>query len=187
MHATEETIAVAAIVHPGKGVADGPLLEFVNQAQTRGYTLRGLVPGLPGKVNGSTTRTVLDLEHGTVYPISQALGKQSAACSLDAGALLEAGVVLRRAAQAKADLIVVNRFGVLEAEGDGFSAEMLELMSKGFPLLTVVSEPHLEAWRTFTGGLAAELPPEPEAINDWFERVLASRSGALCADGMPHP
>lgn len=178
MTARVEPIAIAAIVHAGKGLADGPLLAFVRQAQSQGHLLRGLLPGPQDHINGCAIRTVLDLEDGTLYPISQNLGKESTACSLDPGALLVAGAVLRRAAKSAADLVIVNRFGVLEAEGGGFATEMLELMARGYPVLTVVSEPNLEAWRKFTGGLALELSPDLAAIQAWFEQV---RSAGLSA------
>lgn len=171
MDTNEDTITIAAIVHPGKGCADAPLLDFVQRAQAQGHVIRGLVPGPQTDPNDCATRTVLDLEEGTVYPISQNLGKESGACCLDPGALLVASVVLRRALETGADLVIVNRFGVLEAEGGGFSGEMLELISKGAPVLTVVSQPYLEAWREFTGGLATELPPEADAIMAWFKSI----------------
>lgn len=175
MDASEAPIAVAAIVHPGKGRADEPLLQFVEYAQSQNRLLRGLLPGPQSGAQDCAIRTVVDLEDGTPYPISQNLGKQSTACSLDPGALLVAGSVLRRAAQSAADLVIVNRFGVLEAEGGGFSAEILELITKGYAVLTVVSEPNLDAWRAFTGGLATELPPDSTAINAWFEQVQSER------------
>lgn len=178
MDATDEIIAIAAIVHEGKGCADAPLLEFVQRLQARGHAVRGLVPGPQNDPNDCATRTVRDLRDGTVYPIGQSLGKESKSCCLDPGALLKAGVVLRRAIEAGADLVVVNRFGILEAEGGGFSAEMLELMSRGCPVLTVVSKPYLDAWREFTGGLAAELPPDADAIGQWFDDMKLKRAAA---------
>lgn len=182
MNNTEETMAIAAIVHEGKGSADAPLLEFIQQLQSEGLTIRGLIPGPQSDPTNCATRTVLDLDQGTVYPIGQNLGKDSKACSLDAGALLVAGVVLRRAAETSADLVVVNRFGVLEADGGGFSAEMLDLITKGYPVLTVVSPPYLDAFRAFTGGMAAELPPEKNAIMHWFKK---RRLAATTATGTP--
>ncbi|WP_017525924.1 DUF2478 domain-containing protein [Pusillimonas noertemannii] len=177
MNPTEETIAVAAIVHEGKGSADGPMLEFVQRLQSRGRVVRGLVPGPQSDPHDCATRTVQDLEDGTVYPIGQSLGKESKACCLDPGALLKAGVVLRRAIETGADLIIVNRFGILEADGEGFSAEMLELMTRGYPVLTVVSPPYLDAWREFTGGLAIELPPDVDEILRWFDKHSAVAAG----------
>ncbi|WP_397476028.1 DUF2478 domain-containing protein [Pusillimonas sp.] len=171
MDDTEETIAAAAIVHGGKGDADEPLLEFVRRMQSKGRVVRGLVPGPQSDPSDCATRTVRDLDDDTIYPIGQSLGKESKACCLDPGALLKAGIVLRRAIGSNAELVIINRFGILEADGDGFSAEMLELMSRGTPVLTVVSPPYLDAWREFTGGMAIELPPDADLMQQWFEGI----------------
>lgn len=176
MDDTEEILAVAAVVHVGGGEADGPLLEFIRRMQLAGRVLRGLVPGMTRDANNDAIRAVRDLYDNTVFPIGQSLGKDSKSCSLDPGALVQAGFVLRQAADSGADLVIVNRFGILEADGDGFCAEMLEIISRGYPLLTVVSPPYLDAWREFTGGLAAELPPDPEMMLQWFEGLTIPTS-----------
>ena len=80
---------------------------------------------------------------------------------------------MRRIAVEGADLAVFNRFGALEAEGGGLAAEMLELMSRGQPVLVIVGERHLDAWRNFTGGLASELPATTDALNRWFREIAA--------------
>lgn len=69
------------------------------------------------------------------------------------------------------DLVVSNRFGSLESEGGGFAAELLELMSRGMPLLTVVAVPHVESWQRFSGG-AEVLPAQPTAVAQWLGRAL---------------
>ena len=176
MEATTESIAVAAIVHQGKGQADATLLEFVQQLQAQGHTVRGLLPGPQADPSDCTTRTVRDIATGTLYPISQNLGKASQACCLDTSALVRCAVVLRNALEQGADLVVINRFGILEADGQGFSAEFLELISSGQPVLTVVSLPYLDAWREFTGGLATELPLNVQALHDWFNSIQQASS-----------
>jgi hypothetical protein len=68
-------------------------------------------------------------------------------------------------------LAVINRFGKLEAEGEGFAADMLALMSTGIPVLTAVKRKHLDAWRDVTGGMAAELQPNETALRDWYTNL----------------
>jgi len=179
MERTELDPAAAAVLHNGKGQADAPLLEFIQRLRKSGRIVRGLAPGPQVDRSDCTARTLRDIEDGTLYPISQNLGKESQACCLDTSALIQAGQVLRRALHGGADLIIVNRFGILEADGEGFSAEMLELMSRGLPMLTVVSPPYLQAWRTFTGGMATELPPDAEAMWRWFEGLNRNSDSTL--------
>lgn len=171
MGAAELSVVLAAIVHPGKGHADALLLDFVQRVQDGGCVVRGLVPGPQSDPQDCAARTVRDLETGVLYPIGQGQGKQPGVCCLDPDALLTAGVVLRRALQGPADLVVVNRFGIQEAAGGGFCAEFLELITAGYPVLTVVSHAYLPAWREFTGELATELNADMAALSAWFEQV----------------
>lgn len=88
--------------------------------------------------------------------------------------MIAAAVVLHQAQDAQPDLAIVNRFGILEADGKGFVEEMLAFMSEGTPMLTVVSATYLNAWRSFTGGLAQELPPERAALCRWARTLPAA-------------
>jgi len=188
-----EPLPIAAIVHAGKHTTDRTLLGFVDDLRGQGWVVRGLVSGqacvqlaaAPAQAAPSprhcTLRTVRDLHTGKVYPISQNLGQGSSACCLDVGALLAAASVLHRARHAAPDLVVVNRFGILEADGGGFAQEMLGLMADGIPMLTVVSETYLPVWRTFTGGLAQELGVDRPSLHAWANTLPAAQRRPLDA------
>lgn len=171
-----DSLPIAAIIHAGKHMVDETLIGFIRELTAHGWKVRGLVPGPMGQPDNCSTRTVQDLHTQDIYPISQDLGKGSTACCLDPSALIAAAVVLHRARADAPDLAIVNRFGILEADGKGFVQEMLDFMTDGTPMLTVVSETYLEAWRNFTGGLAQELPPSREALYEWVSQLpVASR------------
>lgn len=158
---------IAAIVPRAAEDVDGLLLELARDLNGRGLRVRGLVQ-TEALLGGNCQVVLVDVADGSAYPITQDLGAESQACSLDPGALAEASVVLRRAGEEGADLVIFNRFGNMEAVGRGLAAEMLEIMSRGLPVLTVVQEKNLPAWRHFTGGLAMELEPSREAMEGWF-------------------
>jgi len=61
--------------------------------------------------------------------------------------------VLRRALEARADLIVVNRFGSMEREGRGLAQEMLAAMAERIPVLTVVHGIHGDIAFSFSIGI----------------------------------
>lgn len=165
--ADPELPPIAAIVASARGAADTALRDFVADLRRRGVRVRGLLQeSRPDE--GGCQHHLVDIESGQRYPISQQLGSQSNACTLDTAALAEATSVLRRIAVEGADLAVFNRYAKLECDGEGFAAEMLQVMSNGIPVLTVTSPAYLESWRHFTGGIARELPPDPAALNDWF-------------------
>ena len=164
--------AIAAIV-PQPGTRIDPLLrEFVTSLQARGVRVRGLAQEACPESWGCKF-SLIDLETGDRYPISQNLGSQSTACSLDAAGIADATQVMRRIAAEGADLAVFNRFSGLEAEGEGFAAEMLQVMSQGIPVITIVQAANLPAWHHFTGGMACELPPEIASLEHWFQQACA--------------
>ena len=158
---------IAAVVPNGAADIDALISAFAHDLIAQGWRVCGLVQEF--LADGPNCEvTLVDIAAGTRYGISQRLGSQSTACRLDPGALAEASVVMRRIADENADLAIFNRFAAMEAAGDGLAAEMLALMSNDIPVLTVVQQKHLTAWRHFTGGLAAELEPRREALESWF-------------------
>ena len=166
---------IAAICTSTTGEADDLVFEFATTLKNRGLNIRGLAQQT--KHEGATCELLLvDIHSGDTYPITQDLGACSTACRLDTQALSEASIVLRLAQDESPDLVIANRFGKQEAEGRGFAAEMLQLMSMEIPLLTIVQEKYLGNWREFTGGLSLELQPDAKSIQDWFLNLQKSRS-----------
>jgi hypothetical protein len=121
---------------------------------------------------------VLDLESGARIPILQDLGSQSEACRADSAALADVAEILRRALARGPDLILINRFGRLEAEGKGLRAEIGAAAASGIPVLVGVSLRYLEAWRAFTSGLDVELACTSAALEDWWHRLEQARISA---------
>lgn len=166
-------VAAAAIVHRGGTAADTLLAEVVAHQQAQGRRVRGLLMTYPEPEAGCAGRMVLvDIDSGVPFLVSQPMGSGSTACRGDPQGFAQASAVLRAALADAPDLVVVNRFGALEAEGGGFSAELLALLSEGIPVLTAVNERYLPTWQHFSGG-AAVLPAERAAVDQWLAGVLA--------------
>lgn len=164
--------AIAAIVPPPGTRIDPLLREFIADLQARGLRVRGLVQEACPESWGCKF-SLSDIETGQRYPISQNLGSQSTACSLDAAGIADATQVMRRIAAEGADLAVFNRFSGLEADGEGFADEMLQVMSQGIPVITVVQAANLPAWRHFTGGMACELGATIDELERWLSSIGA--------------
>lgn len=165
-------VKIGVIVRPPDGGALDCLEGFARIIQGQGYLTRGLVQrNAPIAEACACTMTLVDLHSNREYRISQDLGSGSTCCRVDTSAVAEAGSVLRQAMASETDLIVVNKFGKLEAQGLGLADEMLAIMAQGIPLLTSVEPPLLERWRDFTGGLAVELPPACGTLMRWWEEV----------------
>lgn len=165
-HAPINRFPVAAIIHAHGDAVDELLARFAVDLRDSGWEVRGLVHCSRGA--GKEHAALMDVASGECYPLFQRLGSGSTACSLDPGSIAAASLSLREALGCGADLALANRFGALEAGGGGLADEMLALMSEYRPLLTVVNEAQLSAWRRFTGGYGSELIPARWALEEWF-------------------
>ncbi len=175
-------LPLAAIVQDEPGIANRLLSDFAARARAAGWRVRGLVqdPQDPLAAQRSACyhhMELVDIERGDRYVISQDLGNGSAACCLNPAGVMAASVVLRRALGERPDLIIANRFGVLEAEGTGFVDDIASIVQANIPLLTAVARRHVPAWENFTGGWAQTLPPQAEALDLWWRKHAALGRG----------
>lgn len=165
----EKPLAIGAIVHESAEAADEQLQPFIQYLQEQGKIVLGVVQA-PEEVSFAyrSKMGIINLNNGEFTSIAQDLGEHNTSCCLDSEAVSNASHILKHAREQKPDLIVVNRFGKLEAEGEGFADEMLEIMSLGLPMITVVATRFLDPWREFTGGLATEINPSLNDIKSWY-------------------
>lgn len=175
-HTPADTVAAAAIGHDKGADADALLARTVADLQAAGRRVQGLLMqhegGMAGDTGCGVQMFLVDVSSGERYLVSQAMGSLSKACRADPQGFARATVVLRRALANKPDLVVLNRFGRLEAEGGGMCAELLDLMAEGVPVLTAVAPAYRQAWADFSGG-AAVLAPDETATRAWLEATLA--------------
>lgn len=75
-----------------------------------------------------------------------------------------------------ADLVILNKFGLSEAEGRGFRALIVEALGIGLPVLIGLSPTHRVAFECFSGGLATSLPPYEGAILEWYQQEASARA-----------
>ncbi|WP_434517053.1 DUF2478 domain-containing protein [Dechloromonas sp. ARDL1] len=165
--AEDNCFDIAAVVPDATTDCDEVVANFAIAQINRGWHIGGLVQEIYQTQRSKQIRLVA-LEDGRIYPISQFLGTHSISCRIDTSGIAKASAVMRRIPIHGVDLAIFNRFSTLEAHGHGFAAEMLDLMSRQIPILTIVPSQHLPAWRRFTGRQAVELPPERPALEAWF-------------------
>jgi len=165
----------AAIRHDGRTDIDDLLLAFAERQRLAGRRILGLVMKPRDRGDGCRAAMVLiDIDTGDEYPVSQELGSGSASCSADPQGFARASQVLRSALDRNPDLVVCNRFGSLEAANGGFVAELLALLERGIPVMTVVAPAQFDAWQRFIGG-APLLPVDPDAWAAWLDAALLQR------------
>lgn len=164
-----------ASVTSGKcGATDRLLAAVVERLVDDGVRVVGaLRPIAQGGGAGHCDSDLRLLPDGPVVRITQDLGAGSTACRMDAGALEEAvGLATARLAAEGADLVVLNKFGLSEAEGRGFRALIAEAFGRGVPVLIGLPDTHRAAFEQFADGMADALPPDETAIFDWCRAMV---------------
>lgn len=157
------------------GGAEGPRLQAllagaVAEFQAAGLRLAGTLAeahGLPGRACGAGF--LRDIGSGRAFPMFFETPPAGTACHLDAtGVEAAAAAVLGQLAGC--DLVVLSKFGKLEAAGGGLAPVFAAAIAAGKPVLTSVSDLHRDACFRFAPQ-ARPLPAEAAAIRDWWAGI----------------
>jgi len=149
--------------------------DFAENLVRKGFRLGGIIQ-ISAEVEACACKDthVRDLETGAHLPILQDLGKHSESCRIDTSALAEIGQLISAAIARRPDLLFVNRFGKLEAEGKGLFGGIGEAVAAGIPTLVVVATRYLAPWRHFTEGLDEELSCSTGDLEAWWQGLSSA-------------
>jgi len=170
-----------AVVQGAESAAIQRLLADVLTAPWRPARVAGVieVPEGAGAEGGSGVcgaDTLLNVADGARYPIFQDLGSGSTACSLDPRGVVDACAAVCRDIAAGCDLVVLSKFGKLEAESrSGLTAAFAAAMEAGVPILTAVSPRNQERWHAFAAPCYEVIAADAEAIRTWWERAAPAQ------------
>lgn len=112
-----------------------------------------------------------DVASGAATCIFQDLGPNAQSCALDASALTQASGMVESAVTEETALLILSKFGKMEAEGGGFRAAIGKALLLGVPVLTSVNPTFDREWQAFTGGLATRLAPDTAHLHAWWRSV----------------
>ncbi len=173
------TAGIAA-VSGAPGSANRALLaDFVERRRAEGVRVAGLIEVAEQAETGACGRlSVIDLATGAVIAISQDLGPGSTACNLDPGGVAEACAAAQRAIASGADLVVLSKFGKLEAARGGLCDAFAAAIEAELPIVTTVNPILRPDWTRFAGSLSDDVFSSAEALEAWWR----STSGASLQD-----
>ncbi|MDP2800669.1 MAG: DUF2478 domain-containing protein [Phreatobacter sp.] len=163
---------IAAVPYGPDDDCDALLATFAHEREAAGVKVAGLI-----QINAGAGCAELDMElealgTGRRISICQDLGPGSVnACRLDPAGLAEAAAALRQALDRPADLVVVNKFGRMEADGGGLIAEIGAAVAAEMPLVIGVPMRFQPAWDAFAGGMDVKLPCTRAALEGWWSRL----------------
>ena len=127
------------------------------------------------EAQGRKTLLVREISGAWELPILEYRGKEARGCRLDPHAITELSQRLESLFEAKADLMMINRFGRAESEERGLRDVFERAALEHIPLLVAIREDYCDAWRAFHGGMGVELPMDEAAIYDWWHGLDAGR------------
>lgn len=157
------------VINPTSAEADGFLESVALALAARGLALAGAIQ--TNFVFDPDRRCHMDLRllgSGQVIRISQDRGRHARGCRLDSeGLALAVGQVEALLDSQPISLLIVNKFGKSELEGQGFRAVIGKALVAGIPVLTTLSAGAREGFLAFAGDLAVELPRDPQTVLDW--------------------
>jgi hypothetical protein len=156
--------------------ADTPVIQALFDAfaarNSPPLRIAGLVERKTDHVVGCRPTELRSLSGERSFALFQDLGPASTACSLDASGVIEAGERVCAEIAAGCDLVVLSKFGKLEAENrSGLIPAFTAAIAAGIPILTSVSPKYQQAWDAFAAPLYVALPPEMCAIEEWWRKV----------------
>jgi Protein of unknown function (DUF2478) len=165
---------IAALRHDGSLDMDDLLAQATSRAQAAGWRVRGLMMTWPDGAVACGAMVLKDVQTGESFLVSQDLGPGATGCRVDTQGFARASVVLRRALdeQPPPDLVVINRFGGLEAAGEGLADELMALVAADVPVLTAVSDKHAAAWARFSGDWPLMAP---QALAGWLDGLVRAQ------------
>jgi nucleoside-triphosphatase THEP1 len=167
-------ISLCGAIRTEQGEAADRLFEkLVDRLRTQGVVVSGVIQRRAEFADTCCAEMGLELlSTGEIVQISQPLGKGSQGCRLDPRGLAEITVHLLAELEKKPDLLILNRFGKGEQDGQGFRQLIGHAVELSIPVLTAVRSPFLDDWRAFAGDLSTELSPKLPEIEAWCSNVL---------------
>lgn len=175
---SHDLVPVLGAIHYERNFDINSILRtVVNSLQVKGVTVRGVLQESEFSQNGCCAQlNIVDIRTGRTERITQERGRESRGCKLDPRGLAAISHCITDAIEADVDLVIINKFGRAESEGDGLLSCIADAILAGVPILTTVREPYVAAWKLYHGGLASELPPNIDAILQWYDAAYLYRN-----------
>jgi nucleoside-triphosphatase THEP1 len=158
--------------------ADSAATQALFAALADGWRASGLkVVGVIAEAHGLPDRTcsagiLRDIVSGNPYPIYLETAPANTSCHLDAAGVETACTTLLDQIAAS-DVVVLSKFGKLEAMRQGLAGAFEAAIAAGKPVLTTVSEKHRDAWRAFAPD-TVWLAADKAAIDAWQRAARAA-------------
>ena len=170
-----ESVSKIAVVQNAPGLDVEHLFRTLTDRWRRSLRLAGVVAEDHGLADRACRAGFLrSLASDERFPMFQDLGPHSTACHLDGAGVTMAAEAVRSDIARGCDLVVLSKFGKLEAAGGGLRAAFDAAIEAGLPVLTSVGNSFLSAWEAFAAPLFVVLPADLAKLEQWRQDVRPS-------------
>lgn len=165
--------SVGVLVYDARMEPLAVLTDAADLLRARGVSVGGLLQRRGHRLaSGKCGMWLDDIATGATIRLDEPRGAGAGACMLDTDALARAACLLRVHIESGISVIIVNRFGGMEADGAGLRAEIAEAICAGSVVLIPVRADRLPALETFLGCAGTLLPKTASGIAGWAERAV---------------
>lgn len=174
---------IATVIARDSATAQALIAKVVADWRAAGANIVGVIAephGIPGRTCGAGI--LREIVSRKSFPIYLDTAPSHTSCHLDATGVDGAcAAILNQIATS--DLVVLSKFGKLEASGGGLAPAFEAAIAAGKPLLTTVSYKHRDTWRALVAH-ATVLNADKAALENWW-RAMQSSGGSTRATGTP--
>ncbi len=165
---------IAALVYSAGDRPDRVLCDFARRVADSGRRACGLIQFRRRPFDGARRRVMI-VDRWRIDDVARS-GAENDHCTLDEHWLERMAARTQTSISQGVDLVIVNRFGPLEAAGRGFCGAIRAASATETPL--VIAVPHFEfaRWTSVSNGMAIKLDCTLDAVLDWWRRLATRRS-----------
>jgi len=168
---------VAALVYRTAEDPDGVLAGFTYDLRSQGFDAVGLLQ----RHNPRERDNCEPVE----FLLVPAMAAQRSCSEPRCSAVLQCGIQLQDlgerlglALERNPDIVVLNRFGWLEANGSGLLNVLTAAIEQDIPVAIAVPEALFDRWLTVSQGLAVKLSCDRASLDRWWNAVRRSSLAA---------
>jgi len=164
--------ALVAIVYANETYPQSTFEGIVEDCRRRGLRIAGVLQHPVCSDAGHCDVVLEELTTGLRTDLFEDRGPGASGCRLDVAALAEVNGQVARSLDHDPELLILNKFGKVEAEGRGLLDLVAIAVDRGIPVVIGVPIRNLEAWRNFAGGMSVEFSSDPSEVAEWLNRTF---------------
>lgn len=175
-HLFDSQCDLAALVYEPDQDPDAMLRAFAADLNFRGYRLAGLIQRGHRVTDAPELPAVL-VHSGENVNLFRDLDARAGGRRLDLETLIRVGDEIAAAIDRGTDLLLLNRFGRQEREGNGLLNLIDRALGADVPVLVAVPSFCFADWIRFSNGMSIKIANSRQALHAWWDAVSVPVEG----------